>query len=101
MSDKPFLEQNEDGEMLPAALPDGVALTSIAHKPGEIEKIAAALTKFPPTGHRFPDVCAHPDCEKTPIVGVDRRFVCEDHAEWVKIPVRDLMRLVRDTFKDD
>ena len=123
MNDKPSLEQNEDGEMLPAALPDGVALMSTAHKPGEIEKVAEALglvEKYVPGWNDpremseeelrkdwhdhvtplFPDVCAHPDCEKTPIVGVKKRFVCEDHVEWVMLPMRDLIKLVRDTFGD-
>lgn len=44
----------------------------------------------------FPDVCAHPECEKTPILGVNRRFVCEDpyHVKWVYKPVRDLLSVV-------
>lgn len=44
--------------------------------------------------HPFPDVCAYPECEATPIVGVNRRFVCQDHLEWVLIPIRDLLRIV-------
>lgn len=42
----------------------------------------------------FPQLCAHPDCEKTPIVGVNKRFVCEDHLKWVLKPMRDIVRLV-------
>ena len=44
----------------------------------------------------FPQICAHPDCEKTPIVGVNKRFVCEDHLKWVMKPIRDIVKLVRD-----
>lgn len=47
----------------------------------------------------FPDVCAHPECEKTPIVGVNKRFVCEDHVDWVMKPIGEVVRLVRDTFR--
>lgn len=43
----------------------------------------------------FPQICAHPDCEKTPIVGVNKRFVCEDHLKWVMRPIRDFVRLVQ------
>ena len=42
----------------------------------------------------FPQLCAHPDCEKVPIVGVNKRFVCEDHLKWVLKPMRDIVRLV-------
>ena len=42
----------------------------------------------------FPQVCAYHDCEKTPIVGVNKRFVCEDHLKWVLKPMRDIVRLV-------
>lgn len=48
----------------------------------------------------FPDICAHPECEKTPIVGVDKRFVCEDHMDWVLTPVRDLLKIVRENFNE-
>jgi len=48
--------------------------------------------------HLFPDICAHPECDKTPIVGVNQRFVCEDHLKWVMIPVRDLFQIVKDNF---
>jgi len=48
----------------------------------------------------FPDVCAHPECEKTPIVGVNKRFVCEDHMKWVLKPIRDIVRLVKDNFDE-
>jgi len=47
----------------------------------------------------FPQLCAHPDCEKIPIVGVNKRFVCEDHLQWVLKPMRDIVRLVEDTFR--
>jgi hypothetical protein len=42
----------------------------------------------------FPQLCAYPDCEKIPIVGVNKRFVCEDHMKWVLKPMRDIVRLV-------
>jgi len=42
----------------------------------------------------FPDKCAYPECEKTPIVGVNKRFVCEDHLKWVLRPMREIVRLV-------
>ncbi len=42
----------------------------------------------------FPQICAHPDCEKIPIVGVNKRFVCEDHLKWVLKPIREIVRLV-------
>lgn len=45
----------------------------------------------------FPQVCAYPDCEKIPIVGVNKRFVCEDHMKWVLKPMRDIVRLVERT----
>ncbi len=45
----------------------------------------------------FPQLCAHPDCEKIPIVGVNKRFVCEDHLKWVLKPMRDIVRLVERT----
>ena len=48
----------------------------------------------------FPDICAHPECEKTPIVGVNKRFVCEDHMDWVLTPVRDLLQIVRENFNE-
>ena len=48
----------------------------------------------------FPDICAHPECEKTPIVGVNKRFVCEDHMDWVMTPVRDLLQVVRENFNE-
>jgi len=48
----------------------------------------------------FPDICAHPECEKTPIVGVNQRFVCEDHMDWVLTPVRDLLQVVRENFNE-
>jgi len=44
----------------------------------------------------FPQLCAHPDCEKIPIVGVDKRFVCEDHLKWVLKPIREIVKLVAD-----
>jgi hypothetical protein len=44
----------------------------------------------------FPEECAHPECEKKPIVGVQKRFVCEDHLKWVLKPIRDFVRLVVD-----
>lgn len=50
--------------------------------------------------HPFPDVCAHPECEKTPIVGVNKRFVCEDHMKWVLKPIRDVIKLVTENFND-
>lgn len=62
----PALEMNETGEMLPGSL-------------------------LP-----FPDRCAHPECTKTPIVGVNKRFVCEDHLKWVLKPIREIVKLVRD-----
>lgn len=65
-ADLPALEMNEAGDMLPGCI-----------KP-------------------FPDECAHPECEKTPIVGVNKRFVCEDHLKWVLKPMREVIRLVRD-----
>lgn len=46
----------------------------------------------------FPDVCAHPDCDQTPIVGVNKRFVCPDHMKWVLKPVRDALSVVRSIF---
>ncbi len=60
----PALEMNEVGDMLPGCI-------------------------LP-----FPQLCAHPDCEKIPIVGVNKRFVCEDHLKWVLKPMRDIVRLV-------
>ncbi len=42
----------------------------------------------------FPDVCAHPECEQRPIVGVNKRFVCQDHMKWVLVPIRDLLSIV-------
>ena len=48
----------------------------------------------------FPDVCAHPECEKTPIVGVNKRFVCEDHMKWVLKLIRDIVKLVKDNFDE-
>lgn len=48
--------------------------------------------------HPFPDVCAHPECEKMPIVGVNKRFVCEDHLKWVLKPIREVIRLVTENF---
>ena len=42
----------------------------------------------------FPQICAHPDCEKIPIVGVNKRLVCEDHLKWVLKPIREIVRLV-------
>ena len=42
----------------------------------------------------FPQICAHHDCEKIPIVGVNKRFVCEDHLKWVLKPIREIVRLV-------
>ncbi len=65
-SDDPFLEMNEAGEMLPGSLTP------------------------------FPDECAHPECEKMPIVGVNKRFVCEDHLKWVLQPIRDVVKLAVD-----
>ena len=50
--------------------------------------------------HLFPDICAHPECEKTPIVGINQRFVCEDHLKWVMTPVRDLLQIVRENFNE-
>lgn len=47
----------------------------------------------------FPDVCAHPECDKTPIVGVNKRFVCADHTDWVLKPIGEIVRLVRDNFR--
>ncbi len=46
----------------------------------------------------FPDECAHPECKKTPIVGVNKRFVCEDHTDWVLKPIGEIVRLVKDVF---
>ena len=46
----------------------------------------------------FPDVCAHPDCDQTPIVGINKRFVCPDHMKWVLKPVRDALSVVRSIF---
>ncbi len=43
----------------------------------------------------FPEECAHPECLKKPIVGVSKRFVCEDHLKWVLKPIRDIVRLVQ------
>lgn len=60
----PALEMNEVGDMLPGCV-------------------------MP-----FPQLCAYPDCEKIPIVGVNKRFVCEDHLKWVLKPMRDIVRLV-------
>lgn len=48
--------------------------------------------------HPFPGECAHPECTKTPIVGVNKRFVCEDHTDWVLKPIGEIVRLVRDNF---
>jgi hypothetical protein len=48
----------------------------------------------------FPDECAHPECTKTPIVGVNKRFVCADHTDWVLKPIGEVVRLVRDTFSE-
>ena len=47
----------------------------------------------------FPQLCAHPDCEKIPIVGVNKRFVCEDHLKWVLKPIREIIRLVSDNTR--
>jgi len=47
----------------------------------------------------FPQLCAHPDCEKIPIVGVNKRFVCEDHLKWVLKPIREIVRLVEDSLR--
>ena len=47
----------------------------------------------------FPQLCAHPDCEKIPIVGVNKRFVCEDHLKWVLKPIREIIKLVSDNTR--
>lgn len=47
----------------------------------------------------FPDECAHPECKKTPIVGVSKRFVCEDHLKWVLEPVHRVIRLAVDNTR--
>lgn len=47
----------------------------------------------------FPEECAHPECAKTPIVGVNKRFVCEDHLKWVLKPIREIVRLVADNTR--
>ncbi len=46
----------------------------------------------------FPDVCAHPECDERPIVGINKRFVCPDHLKWVLKPVRDALSVVRSVF---
>lgn len=46
----------------------------------------------------FPDECAHPDCKKTPIVGVNKRFVCPDHTDWVLQPIGEIVKLIHETF---
>ena len=48
----------------------------------------------------FPTECAHPRCKKTPIVGVNKRFVCEDHVKWVLEPIRDVIKLAVDNTRE-
>lgn len=48
-----------------------------------------------PGGLPFAGECAHPHCKKTPIVGVSKRFVCEDHLKWVLDPIREIVKLVQ------
>lgn len=48
----------------------------------------------------FPEVCAHPECPKIPIVGVNKRFVCEDHLKWVLEPIRQVVRLAVDNTRE-
>ena len=60
---------------------------------GLSDAIARFGTQIP-----FPDVCAHPECESRPIVGINKRFVCPDHMKWVLKPVRDALSVVRSVF---
>lgn len=30
-----------------------------------------------------PTKCEHPDCDKEAIAGVNNRYVCKDHLDWV------------------
>lgn len=59
----------------------------------ESNQFAKGVAQIP-----FPDICAYPECEKTPIVGVNKRFVCEDHIKWVLKPMHEVIKLVKDTF---
>ena len=42
----------------------------------------------------FPQICAHPDCEKIPIVGVTKRFVWQDNPKVVFKTIREIVRRV-------
>jgi len=61
---------------------------------GQSDQLSKGVVQIP-----FPDVCAHYACEKTPIVGVNKRFVCEDHIKWVLKPLREVIKLVEDNFR--
>ena len=84
MSNKHPFEQNEAGDYLPAGHPNE-----------DIDEVGQSAQLA-----RFPDVCAFPDCELVPIVGIDRRFVCQYHVEWAMTPMRDLLQIVRENFGD-
>lgn len=68
----PVLEVNEVGDELPGSL--------------------VPISR--PDPNLSPEECAHPDCKKTPIVGVNKRFICADHIKWVLNPIREIVRLV-------
>lgn len=88
----PALEMNEVGDMLPGRLDK-----SFPNE--EVEELGLMIVPDPDGEKPFPQECAHPDCAKTPIVGVNKRFVCEDHLKWVLKPIREIIRLASDNTR--